>query len=168
MGDKNWLCSSWTSENEGLEPFWTDMKKECEICGFSDTIRIHHIIPLKQGGDHCEENVVILCPNHHALIHNSKFRDKLKLSKPGKKIKLSKEEVEYSKKREEAIQEAQEIIYNNLFAPTMTKEEKKERIRRLFELFEIYNFDYYDCICRLVGITKPHLLNHYIFNTKNI
>lgn len=42
--------------------------KECELCQYSLTVDTHHIIPKYQGGPHEIENVMIICPNCHALI----------------------------------------------------------------------------------------------------
>lgn len=40
----------------------------CELCGFSKVIDIHHVIAKQDGGPHELENLMILCPNCHALI----------------------------------------------------------------------------------------------------
>jgi hypothetical protein len=42
---------------------------KCEVCGFDDVIEVHHIVPIKEGGDESPSNLLILCPNHHSLIH---------------------------------------------------------------------------------------------------
>ncbi len=44
----------------------------CEICGWNDSTRdIHHILPVSQGGKNTLDNVIVLCPNHHRMIHNN-------------------------------------------------------------------------------------------------
>lgn len=40
----------------------------CEICGYGITIDTHHIIPKHQGGPHEIDNLMVICPNCHALI----------------------------------------------------------------------------------------------------
>lgn len=40
----------------------------CELCDYSLSIDTHHIEPKKNGGLHEIENLMILCPNCHALI----------------------------------------------------------------------------------------------------
>lgn len=40
---------------------------KCLICGFDEIIEVHHIIPRAKGGTDDEDNLVVLCPNHHAL-----------------------------------------------------------------------------------------------------
>jgi len=53
----------------------------CEVCGwdgggFPEMVEAHHIIPFKCGGQVTDENIILLCPNHHALIHKLiKFKD---------------------------------------------------------------------------------------------
>jgi 5-methylcytosine-specific restriction endonuclease McrA len=32
-------------------------------------LHAHHVIPLAFGGDDAEANLVLLCPNHHAIAH---------------------------------------------------------------------------------------------------
>jgi predicted restriction endonuclease len=42
--------------------------KSCELCGYKLTIDTHHIIPKKENGKHEVDNLIVLCPNCHALI----------------------------------------------------------------------------------------------------
>jgi 5-methylcytosine-specific restriction endonuclease McrA len=41
----------------------------CNVCKESGVI-IHHIIPVEEGGQAEEENLVVLCPNHHRQAHS--------------------------------------------------------------------------------------------------
>ena len=47
----------------------------CEVClwappkGMEDILPIHHIVPLSCGGGHSLGNMVLLCPNCHAIAH---------------------------------------------------------------------------------------------------
>lgn len=48
----------------------------CQICGFDprllyqvDVCHAHHLIYLSRGGEDRLENLALLCPNHHAVIH---------------------------------------------------------------------------------------------------
>ena len=46
--------------------------KSCIICGFEKIVELHHLDENKQnslGG-----NLIGLCPNHHKMIHNFKFK----------------------------------------------------------------------------------------------
>jgi len=46
------------------------MKVGCCICGWNEALcDVHHIIPKKLGGTNDNNNLTILCPNHHRLMH---------------------------------------------------------------------------------------------------
>lgn len=40
---------------------------KCYVCGFDEVVEVHHIVPRAIGGKDHPENLVLLCPNHHAL-----------------------------------------------------------------------------------------------------
>ena len=42
--------------------------RNCELCGYTMTIDTHHIIPRHAGGPHAVSNLMVVCPNCHALI----------------------------------------------------------------------------------------------------
>jgi len=46
---------------------------KCELCGYSTVVDTHHIIPKKIGGPHEINNLIILCPNCHALVTRKHF-----------------------------------------------------------------------------------------------
>lgn len=54
---------------------------KCIVCGFSDIIIAHHIIPQSIGGTDELSNLVVLCPNHHAMLHHG-LVDISKLPRP--------------------------------------------------------------------------------------
>lgn len=41
--------------------------EKCFVCGFDEIVEVHHILPKHKGGTDDIENLVLLCPNHHAL-----------------------------------------------------------------------------------------------------
>ena len=41
---------------------------KCELCGYGLAVESHHILPRKRGGLHEINNLMVLCPNCHALI----------------------------------------------------------------------------------------------------
>ena len=46
--------------------------KGCSICGWNEsTCDIHHIIPKSKGGNNENNNLIIVCPNCHRIIHTS-------------------------------------------------------------------------------------------------
>jgi hypothetical protein len=57
---------------------------KCYACGFSihAILRVHHRVPVSLGGTDEVENLVLLCPNCHALVHlfSSKRSDNRKIS----------------------------------------------------------------------------------------
>lgn len=49
---------------------------KCQICGFNFKMKngneyceAHHLVPLSTGGSQMPENVIIICPNHHRMLH---------------------------------------------------------------------------------------------------
>lgn len=44
----------------------------CQIpnCGFNEVLEIHHLVSLKMGGVNNPINLIVLCPNHHSLLHS--------------------------------------------------------------------------------------------------
>lgn len=52
---------------------WTSLFKvyeaKCQVCGVEDILEVHHRIPVKNGGSNDANNLIILCPNHHAMLH---------------------------------------------------------------------------------------------------
>ena len=41
----------------------------CVVCGFDPIVEVHHLQPRSQGGSDEIENLVPVCPNHHAMAH---------------------------------------------------------------------------------------------------
>ena len=41
---------------------------KCELCGYGLIVESHHILPKNKGGLHEVNNLMVLCPNCHALI----------------------------------------------------------------------------------------------------
>ena len=40
---------------------------KCAICNFDTVIHLHHIKAVSNGGDNSIKNLIVLCPNHHAM-----------------------------------------------------------------------------------------------------
>jgi hypothetical protein len=60
--------------------------KECAVCGFNKIVDIHHLDFNKN--NNTEENLIGLCPTHHRMINNYKFRYEIfsELQKKGFKL----------------------------------------------------------------------------------
>jgi len=69
----NLLKNGYYVVNEGGR--WARLYRErspkCEIigCGFDDVLEVHHLISKKTGGSDDTSNLIIVCPNHHTMIH---------------------------------------------------------------------------------------------------
>jgi len=48
---------------------YSEYEAKCQVCGLEDIVEVHHIIPKKNGGADTPENLLILCPNHHVMLH---------------------------------------------------------------------------------------------------
>ena len=46
---------------------------KCELCGYGLAFDAHHIIPKNKGGLHEIDNLMVLCPNCHALVTRKHF-----------------------------------------------------------------------------------------------
>jgi 5-methylcytosine-specific restriction endonuclease McrA len=49
------------------------LKEPCGICGASERIHMHHIVPRSNGGEDGRENLVALCQPCHAAVHRSRL-----------------------------------------------------------------------------------------------
>lgn len=46
--------------------------KTCEICGWKETsCDVHHIVEQCNGGTNEKTNLIVLCPNHHRMVHRN-------------------------------------------------------------------------------------------------
>jgi hypothetical protein len=133
----SWLCKNISSIKYGFEGYQEDRPKECEICGFKDKVEIHHIIPLGKDGDHCKENVALLCPNHHAEVE----KGKLILDREGKYIENLKE-------RKEKLAKFSRLLVDYTFG-RLNFEENEELIKLSKE------FSREEAIALNLGISVP-------------
>ncbi len=61
---------------------------KCEFCEYGLCLDTHHIIPKNKGGLHEIDNLIVLCPNCHALITRKHFtlEDRKNIPKIRKKV----------------------------------------------------------------------------------
>jgi len=52
---------------------YKEITKQCFICNFEKIVELHHLDGKKENNS--KENLIGLCPNHHKMIHNYKFKD---------------------------------------------------------------------------------------------
>lgn len=53
----------------------TKRKQKCCICGATQDVTMHHIVPVVFGGDNSTENLAWLCKKHHREVHKNKVYD---------------------------------------------------------------------------------------------
>jgi len=96
--DNNKACNYKKWHNVDIE-FYKKVTQKCVLCGFNKVVDLHHLSENKQ--DNSEKNLIGLCPNHHRMIHEYRYRAEIfnelkqKGFEPPKDLKLS-----YSKKEE--------------------------------------------------------------------
>ena len=60
--------------------------EKCFICGFNEIVDLHHIDENRENNS--ESNLIGLCPNHHKMIHDFRYKKKVLeiLKEKGKQI----------------------------------------------------------------------------------
>jgi len=43
--------------------------EKCQVCGYTLSVDVHHLVPRSQNGTDKLENIAVLCPNHHREYH---------------------------------------------------------------------------------------------------
>jgi len=49
--------------------------KECVLCGFDKVVDLHHLDQNKKNNS--ETNLIGLCPNHHKMLHDFRYREEI-------------------------------------------------------------------------------------------
>jgi len=60
----------------------------CELCGYNMAVDTHHIVPKHNGGPHEINNLMVICPNCHALITRKIFFIKNRQEIPNIRMKI--------------------------------------------------------------------------------
>lgn len=55
---------------------YKEITKKCVICEFNKIVELHHLDGNKK--NNARENLIGLCPNHHKMVHNFKFRKEIR------------------------------------------------------------------------------------------
>lgn len=63
------------NNNKHRKRLFKKYKNRCAIenCLFNEVLEIHHLKPRRLGGEDGMENLILLCPNHHALADRGKL-----------------------------------------------------------------------------------------------
>jgi len=67
------------------QELYTKLTKKCYICNFETIVELHHLDGKRENNN--EDNMIGLCPNHHKMIHNYKFRNEIFQHINNKRIK---------------------------------------------------------------------------------
>jgi len=54
---------------------WKEITKKCLICDFDKIVDLHHLD--KNHENTAKENLIGLCPNHHKMLHDERFREEI-------------------------------------------------------------------------------------------
>lgn len=46
---------------------------KCQKCGTTETLQVHHIIPVSKGGSNNQENLMVVCNCCHIYIHQNEI-----------------------------------------------------------------------------------------------
>lgn len=67
---------------------------KCYICGSTENLQLHHIIPLSNGGPNIPSNILTLCGECHGKVHDNKglqlAREKISEKKKGEFILIDR------------------------------------------------------------------------------
>jgi len=87
--DKNKEWNYRNRHNIDLD-LYKKITSECLVCGFSNIVDLHHLDENKENNK--EENLVGLCPNHHKMFHDFRYKKEITdiLKEKGKVIPESK------------------------------------------------------------------------------
>ena len=84
---KAWNYKKWY----GLDPeTYREITKACIACGFDKVVDLHHLDENHK--NNLKENLVGLCPNHHKMLHDFRYRKEMRelLSQRGYNLPLDK------------------------------------------------------------------------------
>lgn len=60
-----------------IEPeIYKKVTKSCLICGFDKVVDLHHLD--KNRKNNSEENMIGLCPNHHRMMHDLRYKEDIR------------------------------------------------------------------------------------------
>ncbi len=60
----------------GLDmPAYKKITEKCAICGFNNFVDLHHLNGDKK--NNTESNLVGLCPNHHRMLHDFRYKSQI-------------------------------------------------------------------------------------------
>jgi len=137
-----------------------DKKNKCTICGWEGMrTQLHHIIPMKDGGEDIDKNLIEVCPNCHAEATTDEAAFRIKYGLEG--VRMNKEKIN-------AMDESgliwSHLLKNNFFND-LKLFNRLIKLEKEYDLKRFYKKD--NQIEKRVGLTKLEFDN-IISNTKKI
>ena len=118
----------------------------CKLCGWSGRTHMHHIIPKRHHGEDTEDNLIEICPNHHAEASINELEFSKKHNLIGEK---------FSKKKEEDLRDGAQLFFGQ-------KNLTDTEIEKLKKIMHEHNFDKIDFIAYMMGCTRSYIEQNYI------
>lgn len=66
---------NWQKRHGVTPEQYKQITNKCVICGFTDIVDLHHIDGNSKNNS--KTNLIGVCPNHHRMIHEYKYRQKM-------------------------------------------------------------------------------------------
>lgn len=88
-GDNNPNYRHGTNRSTAISVAKRHFNMSCMICGFDIAVTIHHIKPISDGGKNNPDNLSVLCPNHHAMVHKGLIQDSELISITSKHLEVT-------------------------------------------------------------------------------
>jgi phage replication O-like protein O len=113
----------------------SSLLKFCYICKFNEAIHRHHIKPINEGGLDRVVNIIILCPNCHALVHKGRYTpESLVILKDNTESVCKKDNADLQKSKKELSKKrhTKDTSFKTTLTKTKTLTEKEKSFRELF------------------------------------
>jgi len=126
--------------------FNAKLPKSCGNCGTNDDLRIHHIVPLSNGGNNVLTNLIRLCNDCHAAAHGGHNF-----------VKMADEGMRNNAKNGKRVCGSITFGYDSKNGEIFINEEEADVIRLIYKLRYVYE-------CSLTEM--PVILNELAIPTK--
>ena len=91
--DEQWQREEGVGKEQKYGPknIYKRLKRCCGLCGFDGVVDVHHIegVDKKEGRSLKDiDNLIVLCPNHHAMYHRGKIsKEDLYRANKGRRVR---------------------------------------------------------------------------------
>jgi len=136
------------------------MNKKCEICKWDEGYcHKHHIIPLSKDGKDDNDNIMILCPNHHSEATKIGYKNF------NLKYKIKRGQLDNKKLLNEVALSYYQFFkkWDNKNPNTyMAIKQNKRYFEDIFKICKENNWDELDMLAQLMGTTRRHVVTNFI------